>query len=536
MKKFFIDYIHALIPPYKRADLPLVTLTIVLTVAMLFAINNIRYEDTKSQSYALSTYTINVEAENGNFAGNVSMVNDSNASGGRYVVFGSGNVASVAAFPGAEGFGAISVGGRGGRVIQVTNLDDSGPGSFRDAVTQSGPRTVVFRVGGTITLASDINIIEPYLTIAGQTTPGGGIQFRGKGLRVQPPAHDITIRHIRIRRGWITNPGVNDVGLSVESGSNAGNSSSLAVYNVIVDHSSLGWQQDDNAGWGKIRNITFQWNFINEGNNPDSPFNNGISGKGLLLGAPPGQGNDMGTISIHHNFLASNHQRNPSIGGHGPTEVVNNVIYNWGAFGTQIQNRGTDGTKMNIIGNYYKAGPNTGLSRYEVLISSASAGVLDQLPEMIYISDNLSPHRTSSAQPEWALVGYCGAGGPTYCTIPASTSFQRSTPWPSSDYPISVSSVQENITDVLNNAGATLPVRDEVDARLVAEYNSGTGTIGGDNNWPILQAGTPPADSDSDGMSDTWETANGLNPNDASDGPKIVSNGYSNLENYINSL
>ena len=338
--------------------------------------------------------------------------------------------AAVPAFPGAEGGGAASVGGRGGRVIEVTNLNDSGPGSFRDAVSQTGPRTVVFRLGGTITLQSQVLIRKPYLTIAGQTAPGGGIQLRGHGIVITDPAHDVIARYIRHRRGWSNPNGGSAKGFGISARSNA-------VYNVIVDHSSFGWQQDDNDAWQKLRNITFQWNIFAEGNNPEA-FN-GIGGKGLLIGAPPGLGHEMGSISIHHNYITSNYMRNPSIAGHGPTEVVNNVIYNWGPLPSTVQNRG-GGTAVNFIGNYYKAGPDSSKSRYEVLVDGASP---EQLPQMVYVRDNLSPHRTSSTQAEWAIVGYCKSG-PTYCVVPASTSFQRSSPWPpSSAYPIAVSPLRQ---------------------------------------------------------------------------------------------
>jgi pectate lyase len=425
--------------------------------------------------------------------------------------------AAVPAFPGAQGAGAASVGGRGGHVIEVTNLNDSGPGSFRDAVSQTGPRTVVFRVGGTITLQSAVFIREPYLTIAGQTAPGGGIQFRGHSISITDGAHDIIVRYIRSRRGSQGPGGTDAKGFEVVS-------YSRTVYNVIVDHSSFGWQQDDNSIWNKVRNVTYQWNIFAEANNPDA-FN-GRGGKGLLLGAPPRLGQELGTISLHHNYIASNFMRNPAITGDGPTEVVNNVIYNWGAFGSQIQNRGA-GTKVNFIGNYYKKGPDTN-SRYEVLVTAGRSDVKEELPQMIYTRDNFGPHRTSSAQAEWAIVGYYGSG-----SAPAPTSFQRGTPWPSSGYPITVSPAQANVENVLNNVGATLPARDAVDARLVAEYRAGTGSIGGDNRWPVLAAGTPPADTDHDGMPDRWETAKGLNRNSAADRNADAGSGYTNLEVYL---
>jgi pectate lyase len=406
--------------------------------------------------------------------------------------------------PGAEGYGAASVGGRGGRVTEVTNLNDSGTDSLRACAEASGPRTCVFRTGGTITLTNRLWIRNPFLTIAGQTAPGGGIQIRGDAITIAN-THDVIIRYIRHRRG----PGGDGKGIQVGAGS----------YDVIIDHSSFGWQDDDNDAWGNVRNVTFQWNIFAE------------ASKGLLVGAPPGRGQEMGSISIHHNYIASNFARNPLITGDGPTEVVNNVIYNWKAFGTEIQNRGA-GTAVNFIGDYYKRGPDTN-TRFEVLVTTTRpvpAGCYEQRPQMVYMRDNIGPHRTSSAQPEWAVVGYYGSG-----TSPASPSFQRSSPWPPSAHPITVSPAQSNLANVLSGVGATLPARDAVDTRLVAEYHAGTGSIGGDNKWPTLAVGTPPADTDHDGMPDAWETSKGFDPNNAVDRNTAApsNSGHTNLEVYL---
>ncbi|MFA6923362.1 MAG: T9SS type A sorting domain-containing protein [Bacteroidales bacterium] len=444
-------------------------------------------------------------------------------------------IAQVPAFPCAEGFGAVSVGGRGGRVIEVTNLNDAGAGSFRDAVLQTGPRTVVFKVAGTIDMQSDImisGVAQSYLTIAGQTAPGGGIQLRYYGLSIRNDAHDIIVRYIRHRRGWID--AINSwyyTGFVI-----ANDDGTAPVYNVIVDHCSLGWQQDDNGSWAKVHDVTFQWNIFGEANAYTTM--DGASGKGLLVGAEPGYGAWMHNISIHHNYITSNAERNPLISGNGPTEVVNNVIYNWQSFGTGVQTRDAAGSVVNFIGNYYKVGPSTLLNRYEMALSEAGTYTLVQPPQTIYVQDNIGPHRTNSSLPEWNIMGFCGGATPNGedNNGPASTSFQRNTPWITSSYPITISSATANVTNVLNGAGATLPMRDDIDTRLVNEYNTSTGSVGGDNNWPVLAGGTPYTDTDHDGMPDTWETSNALNPNNSADGAQISVNGYTNLENYLNSL
>lgn len=186
----------------------------------------------------------------------------------------------------------------------------------------------------------------------------------------------------------------------------------------------------------------------------------GINGKGNNHGVEPGNGMALSNISIHHNFLVNNFARNPALSGNGPIELVNNLIYNYAAFGTQIQNRG-GGTRLNIIGNYYKAGPDTFANRYALLVDQAmiyDVGTysLEQTSESMYVHDNLSPQRTASSQPEWNVVGYCASTG-VYCTAAAPSSFQRTTPWPSSRFPITISSAANVPAIVLSGVGQIYP-------------------------------------------------------------------------------
>ncbi len=454
---------------------------------------------------------------------------------------------AISAFPGAEGYGAASIGGRGGRVIYVTNLNDSGPGSFRDAVTQTGPRTVEFQIGGTISLLSDININASmsYLTIAGQTAPGGGIQTRYATINITDGAHDVIVRFLRHRHG---------VNLFNNTSNNAAPglmiySYTTPVYNVILDHCSFAWAQDDTGSWNMVHDISWQWNIFAEAKNsfqnpavypPSGTIFDGTAGKGSIHGAEPGNGTAFYNISYHHNFLANNNMRNPMLAGHGPIEIVNNVIFNYAAFGTEIQNRG-GGAKINLIGNNYKAGPDTYSGRYEMFITQGydtggpNGNAIEELPQMVYLNDNLGPHRTSSSQPQWDIMGYCGVVG-TYCSVPASTVYQATSPWPSSAFPITTVSSANAVSTVLNGAGAVLPARDAFDAKLVSGYNNGTGTNTEGNIWPTLASGTPLMDSDGDGIPDAWEIANGLNPNNSADGAQVAANGYTNLENYLNGV
>lgn len=435
------------------------------------------------------------------------------------------------AFPGAEGWGARSVGGRGGRVMIVSNLNDSGAGSFREALLTTEPRTIVFSVGGTITLLSDITISGAsmsYLTVAGQTAPGGGIQTKGATIEIKSGVHDVVLRYWRHRRGWenYADPDTNNFGpgLTVYSYDSP-------VYNVIIDHCSFGWAQDDTGLWNMVNNVTIQWCIFAEAKNTltvgDPP--KGVNGKGLMMGTEPTEGANMYNISCHHNLLISNYQRNPQIACDGPVEFVNNLVYNYAYFGMHVQNRGS-GTRINIIGNYYVAGPDTYGPRYAITVDEAGGSAYEQLNDMMYVSDNITPQRTSSAQPEWDAVGYCGSVG-VYCGEPATTDFQTGNPWNTSAWPITISAAADVPALVLAGVGAILPSRDSNDARLVTEYNSGTGSIHTYNDWPTLVSGTSPTDADADGMADSWETAEGVsNPN------TVAANGYTNLENYINSL
>lgn len=199
---------------------------------------------------------------------------------------GAGLGQTVKAFPSAEGFGARTVGGRGGRVIEVTNLNDSGPGSFREAVAAKGPRTVVFRTGGTITLLSSITVINPYLTIAGQTAPGAGITLKNHPTNERSPlsirTHDVIVRYIRSRPGPAATPtstldGIQTVGPDRLNGTTVGPTN---VYNIIIDHCSVSWAVDENLQVSGTRDTTIQWNIIAEGLyksvHPKGPHSRGL--------------------------------------------------------------------------------------------------------------------------------------------------------------------------------------------------------------------------------------------------------------------
>ncbi|HSD27428.1 MAG TPA: pectate lyase, partial [Vicinamibacteria bacterium] len=258
------------------------------------------------------------------------------------------------AFPGAEGFGAATPGGRGGRVVFVRNLEDSGPGSFREAVEARGPRTVVFRVGGLITLRSKVAIAEPFLTIAGQTAPGDGICFRAQAVEIG--THDVVVRHLRFRPGDVSGAEVD--GLSVGSGARR----------VILDHCSAGWSVDESLSLGgDVRDVTVQWCLIAEALNR-SVHRKGPHGYGSLMRA-------SGGVTLHHNLWAHNAARNPRLGddyGRPPWplfDVRNNVVYDYGGIASGMTG---DNLRANYVGNYVRPGPSSDRSRGIVVLTETA--------------------------------------------------------------------------------------------------------------------------------------------------------------------
>ncbi|MCE7981963.1 MAG: pectate lyase [Caldilinea sp. CFX5] len=416
------------------------------------------------------------------------------------------NACLVPAFPGAEGFGAFAQGGRGGRIIEVTNLNSEGPGSLREAIAATGPRIVVFRVGGIIELTSRLSIKEPYITIAGQTAPGGGITLKGSGVEkdlLKISTHDVILRHLRVRHG----PGGDSGGVTIDGGD---------THDVILDHMSISWSVDENlTAWYDNQDITIQWSIIAEALH-NSTHSEGPHSKGLMLGSKGSR-----NVSVHHNLLAHNVERNPRIQTDGLVDFRNNVIYNYGAAVGWITNdKGS--ASLNYVGNYVKPGPNSDISRYELEIDQRTS---EEGTVAVYVEGNLGPNRTDNNQPQERVVkpdGYAFLIGQ-----PHKAAF------------VTTTSAQEAYQQVLANAGATLPMRDSVDHRIVQEVMNGTGQIIDDpaqvGGWPAIASGTPPADSDQDGMPDAWEKQYGFSPHLGSDGNMDADNdGYHNVEEYLN--
>jgi pectate lyase len=409
---------------------------------------------------------------------------------------------ALPAFPGAEGFGSTTPGGRGGRVIEVTNLNESGAGSFREACLASGPRIVVFRTGGLIQLYSDIEITNPFITIAGQTAPGDGITIKGAPLRIY--THDVIIRALRMRIGD-------------SSGSDSDNRDGLVIgsnvdppqtYNIIVDHSSVSWSLDENfSTYRPCHDITFQWCIASEA----LRHGEGSESYGFLIGQ------DSTNISIHHCLLASNKDRSPLLYYNSQTEVINNLIYNWRAYATRLY------SGANIIGNFYKTGPNwTG---------GKGIAIEDVAGVKVFVKDNVAPGRETNVGDDWLAVNDANNASQPHRS-------QAMVIQPSG---IKTNNPMEVYELVLNNTGAISPRRDAVDQRVVQSVRDGTGNhivsqdeVGG---WPTYDPGQPPTDTDHDGMPDAWELAHGLDPNNPSDANADRNGeGYTNIEEYINSL
>lgn len=432
------------------------------------------------------------------------------------------------AFPGAQGFGNKVTGGRGGQVIKVSNLNDSGVGSLRNAILASGARIIVFDVSGTIELSSSITITNPNITIAGQTAPGDGITLKNHSLKIN--TDNVIIRYMRSRMG--------------DEGADQADAMEGRYHkNIIIDHCSVSWSTDECASFYANENFTMQWCVLAESLR-NSIHESGVHGYGGIWGGK--------NASFHHNLLAHHDNRNPRFDHpaiypspdntsefRGVVDFRNNVIYNWGTDATYGGEAGT----FNMINNYYKPGPATQtpqrmLHAYKQATSTSTVyGFGD-----FYVNGNIVEGYDAINSDNW--IGVVAKNG----TTADKEAMQLNEPLPSGEWSF-VHTAQQAFDKTVLYAGASL-VRDDVDSRIVSNVQNGTYTAEGSNGsahgiidsqsdvggWPVLQTLTAPQDSDNDGMPDAWELANNLNPNlnDASE--RYLSTAYDNIEVYINSL
>jgi pectate lyase len=357
------------------------------------------------------------------------------------------------AFVGAEGFGAFTPGGRGGRTITVDNLNDSGTGSLREAVEAAGRRTVIFRVGGEIALKSTLPIREPFITIDGQNAPGAGILLRNHGIEVR--THDVVLRYFRVRVGD------EEVRLDGPKSKESyqGGSGEHALYfiegskNCIADHLSLSWSTTKILSVTKLSDlITIQWCILSESLN--------FAGHGY---ASIAGGN---RVTWHHNLFAHNQSRNVRFGGMVDADFRNNVVYDWGdtaGYG--------EFDRVNYVGNYLKAGPST---RREGRLFHDGVAVV--MPGSLFVADNILEGNAKVNQNNWLGMGE----GYNRDTVGAPAPF----PAP----PVTTEPAQAAYEHVLKDAGATLPQRDSVDERVARETRQGTGHI---INWVKEAGGWP---------------------------------------------
>jgi len=465
--------------------------------------------------------------------------------------------ASIPAFPGAEGGGMFTFGGRGGRVIVVTSLADTGPGTFREACEAAGPRIVVFNIAGIIRLESRIRILAPYITISGATAPGDGVCIAGATVELE--THDVVIRHLRFRRGALEATDRND--------SIGGN----PVGNIMIDHVS--------ASWGLDENMSMYRHMFDHDDDPKTPerklptvnitIQNSIFSEGLntyhhAFGSTIGGANS----TFHHNLWACNTGRNPSVGMIHDFTFVNNVLFNW-------RHRTIDGgdhrSFYTILNNTLKPGPGTpdGDIAHRILKpeSERSKTVMDNFGKA-YVAGNVVEGNERVTRDNWD-----GGVQPDVRQKPLAevlAAIRADAPF--AHAPLNIQSAADSYATVLAGSGATLPRRDAVDTRVVGMVRSGkvgearataedsarATAVGYAEKWvkeleegvtkgfitnpaqvggyPDYQ-GEPYADADGDGLPDGWETTHGLDPKNADDATADLNgDGYTNIEDFLNGL
>lgn len=436
----------------------------------------------------------------------------------------------IPAFPGAWGGGIFTTGGRGGKVIAVTNLNDSGPGSLRAAIEAEGPRIVVFKVAGIIELKSNLDINNPDITIAGQTAPSDGICLAHGSVNIN--TRNVILRHLRVRRGL------------AEGGQGSDNIGGNPIEQIVVDHCSTSWGMDENLSLYRymrpeedgsatklpVKNLTVQNCITSEALNAKSHAFGGTWG-----------GEDA---TFHHNLFASNTGRNPSIGMGGEFDFRNNVIFNWAH---RTMDGGDETSLMNVVNNYYKPGPATNENMRSTIARIEERDMYSpgrrfepgnwypgglKRPGKWYVAGNYFDGSPEVTADNWQGMKSQGRGE-------ASDLARVNTPFEA--WPVKQQTAFDAYETVLKQAGATLPKRDAVDQRVTEMVRTGkTLTKDGIVTDPKEVGGFPeykfspdqvPADTDEDGMPDEWEKTHSITDGAAdADG-----DGYTNVEEFLNS-
>ncbi len=472
------------------------------------------------------------------------------------------DILQIVAFPGAEGFGKYTTGGRGGNVYHVTTLEDNNnPGSLRHALMQKDTRTIVFDVAGTIFLNSRLDIKNGNLTVAGQTAPGDGVCIARYPVMIS--ADNVILRYLRFRVGN-------------ESGEEPDGLGSTDHKNIIVDHCSISWSVDECCSVYGGENLTVQWCIISESLRT-AGHSKGKHGYGGIVG---GAG-----ISFHHNLMAHHESRVPRLGPRPYTQqkelvdMRNNVFYNWAGNGCY----GGEGMKVNIVNNYYKPGPATPKDK-PISYRIAAVGVrttsychnsdgtpntwhvMEHVWGRYFVDGNVIEGNSEVTSDNWTKGMYEQINNNS-CdnTFTSQVRQEIKLSEPLDVVPIITQSAQEAYQLVLKSAGCSKK-RDAIDERIIKETKTGTAAhrgsisadatslpglidvpsdvqeIGEKSPWVKLSDGGVSIqylkDSDNDGIPDEWEKKHGLNPNDKRDGSevKLSKEGYTNLEYYMNSL
>lgn len=458
------------------------------------------------------------------------------------------------AFPGAEGFGRYVTGGRGGKVIHVKNLNDSGTFSLRWALAQQGAKTIVFDISGTIHLESELSI-PSNTTIAGQTAPGDGICVADYPCNIK--GNNVIVRYMRFRLG---NKNVKNDGADGWDGFGG-----FDHQDWMIDHCSVSWSIDECLSVLGNKNTTVQWCLISQ-SLVDAGHSKGNHGYGGNWG---GSG-----ASFHHNLIAHHSSRTPRLGPRPTTQLDermdmrNNVIYNWGGNGCY----GGEGMNVNIVNNYYKPGPATLQRNENVQKRIAAIGCRtneyiktypDYAPALhlwgkYYVTGNVNSKWTDVTNDNWTIgiirqVDTSGNDG----TFTKTTQDTIKLTEPIDFITTTTHTAQKAYEQVLAHAGASLH-RDSHDELMISDTRDGRATYTGKGNapghinsqddnkpsgtssdwsaWPTLNSTEAPVDTDKDGIPDEWENQHGLNPNNIDDGKQTGEGGYTNLEIYLNSL
>lgn len=461
---------------------------------------------------------------------------------------GSIGTTPISAFPGAEGAGMYTTGGRGGRVIHVTTLADDGrEGTFRQACEQSGRRTIVFDVSGTIFLRKPLQLTQGDVTIAGQSAPGDGICIADYPFTIQ--TNNVILRYVRFRLG--------ERHATEHEGDGLGCG---RINDVIIDHCSVSWSIDETLSIYGGRRTTVQW-CIAAQSLCNAGHRKGAHGYGAIWGGHQ--------ATFHHNLLAHHTSRTPRLGPAKQTQTEeltdmrNNVIYNWAGDGCY----GGEGMKVNIVNNYYKPGPATMQCNETLQRRIFKPGVRTtkytrhgtERPNVwdvmwhvwgkYYVSGNVNTVHADVTADNWSMGIYnqidAQQSDGTY-TAATHDSIRLDTPLNLTA--VRTTSAEEAYTAVLRNAGCSRH-RDTSDSIIVSDVEHGTATFtspgelpgiinsqadGG--GWPLLRSLPAMQDTDGDGMPDEWEDRNGLDKNNPADGAATTADGYTNLEHYLNEL